>query len=188
MTWTLPGKTIYMDMDGVASDFARGLLRAHGYDVEKVLAAWPINEYDAAKVLGLTYPQLWYPVNLKGARFWRGLAEYPHFKELYARLQEIAPVVFLTSPSWDPESAQGKIDWLQDRFGRDFREFIITNRKHLLARPNALLIDDDPRNTMMFSGAGGLALTFPMPFCPRNFPENVVDLMVNAVQERMAGL
>lgn len=40
---------------------------------------------------------------------------------------------------------------------------VVTPRKYLLARPNVLLIDDDPVNLEAFSSHGGVAVPCPRP-------------------------
>jgi hypothetical protein len=70
---------------------------------------------------------------------WRNLPEYSWARDLYDSLIKLGEVVFCTSPSWSPDCPKGKLLWLQDRFGKGFREYVFTNKKYLLAKPNSYL-------------------------------------------------
>ena len=100
-----------------------------------------------------------------GSSFWAEIEEYQWFTSLYKMLQNkegVKEIVFLTSPSYDPSSACGKLFWLKSRFGRDFTNYVLTSRKELLASPNVVLIDDLVANVNAFRKAGGHAILFPM--------------------------
>ena len=69
------------------------------------------------------------------------------------------------SPTKDPECLAGKLEWIHNHFPAWMhRQFAITPRKHLFARPDSLLIDDYGENVERFKAHGGHAITVPRPW------------------------
>lgn len=151
---------IYLDMDGVVSDAHRAFLKAVGR--EDLIADYPAWVFAVYKAAGVSEKAMWRKVALAGRELWSEMRVLPWAHELYDRLSKIGEVVFLTSPSQDPDSLAGKLEWLQ-RFTKkkDFKDYIMTSRKYLLARPDAVLIDDRLENCDKFREAGGKAVLFP---------------------------
>lgn len=77
-----------------------------------------------------------------GESFWIDLRPYPWFEELHRRLSEVGHVVFCTSSTRAPACLSGKLHWMQERFGVEFQDYILTAHKDRLAHANAFLIDD----------------------------------------------
>lgn len=150
---------IYLDMDGVCADFMRGANIACGRSPNEV---W--TEYDHWSSWGMTLDELWANIDHTQEAFWRKLDEYPWFWNLVTLCGKLGEVWFCTTPSQSPCSAAGKLLWLQDRFGKDFRRWILTPDKSHLAAADRLLIDDHPSNCSSFEQAGGKALLWPMPW------------------------
>ena len=151
---------IYLDLDGVGVAFVERACRVHGRVFDE--GSWPAGEYDIAKVLGIDDDEFWEVIHRQGVDFWRGLEPYPWFERLYAELQRLGRVYFVTSPTDSSHSAAGKMLWLKDRFGRGFREFLITRCKYLLSSAGCILIDDSDRNIEAFERNGrGKGLLFP---------------------------
>jgi hypothetical protein len=46
------------------------------------------------------------------------------------------------------------LKWLQERFGQDFKNYILIPHKHVLARKGVVLIDDTPKKVTEFRAAG----------------------------------
>jgi len=155
-----PPVTIFLDLDGVAVGFVESSLRLFGRDFADI--AWPPGQYDIAEALGMNRNHFWETVNAAGVDFWRQLEPYTWFDELYRELARRGKVCFATSPTHSPNSAAGKMAWLKDRFGSDFKEFIITRRKHYLSRSMTLLLDDSDKQVREFIRRGsGCAVLFP---------------------------
>ena len=152
--------TIYLDMDGVVSDAHQAFLKAMGR--EDLIKDYPAGEFNVDKVAGVSLTTMWRKVAAAGRKLWSRMRKMPWADELYEKLKEIGDVVFLTSPSQDPECLAGKLEWLQ-RFTKrkDFQDYIITARKELLAGPGTVLIDDRLENCEKFRKAGGEAILFP---------------------------
>ena len=153
---------LLVDMDGVLVDFVTAALRLH--DRLEVLQDWPAGEWDMSEVMGISGPEFWGPIAEAGADFWATLEPYPWCDDLFELVESTGPWCILTSPSGDPFCAAGKIAWLQRRFGRGFRRFLIGPPKWVCARPDQLLIDDNDTNVDRFRERGGRAILFPQPW------------------------
>ena len=151
---------IYLDMDGVVSDAHLAFLKA--VDREDLVKDYPAGEFDIYKAAGVPEKTVWRKVAEAGRELWSEMRVLPWAHELYEKLGELGKVVFLTSPSWDPDALAGKLEWLQ-RFmkKKDFRDYIMTNLKELLAGSDTVLIDDRLENCEKFRAAGGKAILFP---------------------------
>lgn len=152
-------KTIYLDLDGVCCDFLTASLKT--LNKEDVILNWPSGAFDIEKAVGISRKDFSNIMDSYDSNFWRNLEEYPWFWELYKTLKNIGDVIFCTKPATSSQSVKGKLEWLQDRFGKDFREYVFIDKKYYLANPNSLLIDDDERQTEPFKNHGGEAILFP---------------------------
>ena len=157
--------TICLDMDGVTTNFVKGVAQVFGKDYDRLIAEWPKGQELVYVQLGLpSVAHIWNAINPLGERFWIELEEYQHFQSMYERLARFGDVVFLTKPSNHPASVSGKLHWLQGRFGSTFRNYIFTKRKELMAQPGTILIDDTPGNCLKFTENGGDSCLFPQPW------------------------
>lgn len=132
-------KVIYLDLDGVLTDFDRHL-----------------QEYLKINVGPTMNFQHWLAVNRVDTlpqSFWATLPWTPYGRQLYAECMRVAPVVILTSPGNNWESSAGKHDWINRELKT--RDFIISGQKWLLGNPLTLLIDDRRKNTDAFATHGG---------------------------------
>lgn len=154
---------IFLDMDGVLTDFVSAALRVHGRP--DALERWPAGERDVPKMLNLSRTQFWNVIDAQGAGFWESLEPFPWFSELIALAREFAPVTILTAPSLAPHCLEGKVKWLHAHFpkdkGRLFTDYLIGSHKHLLARPGRVLIDDAESQVEAFRASDGSAILFP---------------------------
>ena len=163
--------TIFLDMDGVTANFVKGVCDVTGCSYEKVWREWPKGQYDIKGPLGIagTDAELFAIIEQKET-FWEDLEEFPWSADLYASLSQMGRVYFCSSPTWDANSIAGKHRWLQARFGKDFKDFVYTSHKYLLARPDTILVDDfeDHVNDFVDDTGRARGLLFPskMNWCP----------------------
>lgn len=151
--------TILLDMDGVVAHFTAQLAPlGHRNHDQPYCDPSDIQEFYGFR----TMSEIWKAVDAQGEAFWADMPELPWARRLYSRLCELAPVVFCTSPAYNPVCAAGKVQWLQRFTGnRRIRDFVLTPRKHLLASDRTILIDDLDYNVQGFRQAGGQAILFP---------------------------
>lgn len=168
-----PIHTVLLDMDGVITNFIGAALRAHGKDPAEVLGAWPRGVFGAHRILGIDIADFWVPINALEEGFWRDLEPYPWTRDLLDWVEAVpAEWAICTSPSRHPACARGKLEWLYAHVRPAFRELALTPRKHLLAGPDVLLIDDTERMCARFESAGGHAVLFPQHWNARGAQTN----------------
>ncbi len=165
--------TIYLDMDGVLTDFVGAVAKLFKYDGDiyldwrRLLVENKVDDpYKIEGVLGITTNELWSTIDGTGMSFWSQMEYYPQAASLYTMLQGYGDVVILSSPAMDPSSWSGKVVSLQQFFNRDFRDFILCPAPHKvkLANKNSILIDDAEKNIDTFTDAGGQGILFPQPW------------------------
>ncbi len=153
---------VFLDLDGVCVDFVSAACRLHGTTPEQI--DWHTCGFYIADGLGLSRDQFWEPIRQAGSAFWRDLEPYPWLGELLEAV-EGAEVHVCTSPSRDPASLMGKVEWIYRHFPRHLhRQFVLTQQKHLLARPGRFLVDDAEFNAEAWENAGGSPILFPRPW------------------------
>jgi len=153
-------------MDGVCVDFVNAAFKLHGEEYDP--ANYVKGMYSIERMLCCTTDTFWQPIDAECSDFWRKLEPYRWFDNLYTKLCEQGEVYFTTAPSRSPFSALGKLQWLQDRFGRKFNQYFIGIHKQLFARLGSILIDDSDENVKAFQKAGGTAILFPQPWNSRH--------------------
>jgi hypothetical protein len=155
---------ILVDLDGVLANFLYGALGAFGrvdlYD------NWPIGQWNISTVLGISTNDFWTRIMSFGHEFWEALPAYPWTMELWEILSTItndqgAQLAICTAPSRSSDCAKGKVMWMQKIFGKTFMDYVITQKKNLLAGPKTVLIDDREDNVIKFSAEGGVGILFP---------------------------
>jgi 5'(3')-deoxyribonucleotidase len=178
--------TIYLDMDGVCTDFVSAGIMANGRDPAEVFRLWSESfpgEYHPYTVMGIDVDSFWEAVAAEGEAFWANLQEYEWYPDLLPALQDIGDVVFLTSGAYVPSCLSGKLKWLQMRFGRDFQGYVMTARKHLLAKPGTILIDDYEANVLAFQNHGGRAVLFPQIWNRNHEVTDRLSLTLESVEQ-----
>ena len=146
---------IYLDMDGVITDFYKAVAQVANIPVEEVIS----KTIDHPHIEDFV-PEIWDKVNFD---FWVKMPELPWAFDLYNYLNDFDEVFFLSRPLNDVTCSAGKTAWLINRFGNKFDNYIFTRHKYLLAQPGAILIDDDPDNIESFKENAGEAIQFPVP-------------------------
>lgn len=159
-------RRIFVDMDGVITQFSEGVLELFGLHPGK---ADEIKDWGQVHdVIGVTEEQMWDRINGAGPGWWANLRPYPWMDSLFRKIEETAPFTILTTPSRDSSSAAGKVEWLKKHLGSDFRDYVLAPRKYNLAGPlGHVLIDDRDHNCDLWVEGGGSAIVFPMGYNTR---------------------
>lgn len=129
---------VFLDMDGVLSDFD-----SHARDQGK---------YDTAG------KPKWEELD---STWWATMPAYDGMKAFYNDMKKIGNVRMLTAPTLSSGCYRGKAEWVEKQFGRwGLNDLIICRAldKHLLARPNHILIDDRQKNVDEWNAAGGIGI------------------------------
>lgn len=164
---------IFLDVDEVLADFVGGACRTWGISKEEVEAVWNRGTWEivpplskALKRGGVRGPdnddEFWQKIHHVGEDFWTNLDPLPWAKDVVSYLSSLTKDWYVvSSPSLCPTSYSGKVKWFRWFFGETFNQFILTTHKHLLARRDAVLIDDRESNLSAFKKAGGGTVVFP---------------------------
>jgi 5'(3')-deoxyribonucleotidase len=146
---------IFIDMDGVLTDFVGAVRKITGW-----WDAWPLGEYDISKACG---QNIWPLTN--NFNFWHKMERTGEAKVLMEMVEERDYYV-CTSPTFCPECASGKLAWLKDNWPHCFktRRYILTPHKHLLAGYARILIDDSDQQCKDWDLAGGSSILFARPW------------------------
>jgi len=153
---------ILLDMDGVLTNWEKGVCDLFKLDYEEVVASWPPGEYGIETAAGINEGKVWDAINNAGEDWWANLEEYPWARSFYNDCTAMADTYFVTSPSKHGSSLAGKLTWMQKFTGADdFRNFLVGPKKYLCARPDQVLVDDSDKHINQFRERGGFGILFP---------------------------
>lgn len=127
---------IYLDMDGVITDFEGAFNNLTGKKPKEVPHFW---EY------------------LKdNSNFWTKMSWYPGGKLIWAFVKNLNPFI-LSAPIQDPSCIIGKGEWIDKNLGRDIPR-IFDAQKWKYANSHSILIDDLPKNIKAWEKNGGIGI------------------------------
>jgi 5'(3')-deoxyribonucleotidase len=153
---------IYLDLDGPFVNWTKGVFDLFGEELTpEVFKDIDVN---AAEALGVKKSEIWARISRAGHKWWAELEPHPWSRFFFEELSRIDEVIILSSPSHIPAGSSGKVKWMKNFFGGNFRQYILTSRKDLLAKPGDVLIDDINKNVDAFNQNGGNGILFPRPW------------------------
>ncbi|MEN9918903.1 MAG: hypothetical protein RL662_1339 [Bacteroidota bacterium] len=155
-------KNILLDLDGVMTDFLSSALALLNARFDRTITPEEYakhNIFDIEKVYGISSKDFWDTIETKD--FWISMKPMPWAKELYEKLNKIAPVTIASSPSNNPFCAADKAIWVQKHLGLKNSNLMLGSRKYLMASTYNVLIDDYPKNIDKFREHGGHAILIP---------------------------
>ena len=147
---------VYVDMDGVLTDFERRFEQFAGVTPDEFMAQKKI-EFGQEKA----DEQFWNLIDKEiGVRFWAGMPWMPEGEELYRYIKKYKPTI-LTSPSREESSRIGKGVWVKRNMsGTPVKFGYKADGKAKFAGPNKILIDDREDNISAWKAAGGIGILF----------------------------
>ena len=166
---------IYLDLDDVCNAFTLHALSSVGclvdtFDFDHYNPVWGFDIIKAANALLfptklLTRESFWAMID---RNVWRDAPESTEFKWLLKQCEALVGrenICILTTPIDDPECLAGKLEWIHAHCPKWLhRQYLMGPQKYLLARPDALLIDDSDKNIDEFEAHGGQILLVPRPW------------------------
>jgi rfaE bifunctional protein nucleotidyltransferase chain/domain len=180
-----PADTCLIDLDGVLVDTHGAMARLLGLDLrpETLKGRWELD-----RVFNL--PSDWFA--MFGPDFWESAPWTSDGRDiLHVGLDHFPPesVFLCSSPTRDSSSAMGKLRWIERHLDESWlRRYVLTPCKHLLARPNVVLIDDCDANVRQFVGLGGQAILVPRPWNSfYAFQGNVPEIMARRLETMKGG-
>lgn len=154
---------VFLDMDGVITDFRRGVCEAFGFSYDNPTRKW---------IFWDDWPNVTFEMvdAICVQEFWRTLNFTHDGKTLLygwvGLMNKFDDITLLTTPMPNPGTWTGKYLWVKENMPAKFMENIIMLRgsKAQLAGPNTLLIDDKDENIQEFVAAGGQGILVPRPW------------------------
>ena len=141
---------IFCDMDGVLVDFDKGYEELTGLntkhaDVQDSSNFW--NKFKSSLE----------EKNMTEYDYWSKLDWMPDGKQLWNYIEKYNPYI-LTAPSRDPESKEGKKDWVQRLDNMKNIYFRPASSKSSFSRKNRILIDDRADTIEKWNAKGGIGI------------------------------
>lgn len=133
---------LYVDMDGVITDFIKKYKETTGIDP---------SEHTSSK------KSFWDPIDKAGYDYWAEMEWMPDGKQLWSYIKKYIPEM-LSSPSRQNSSRVGKTDWVKRELPGT--RLILRSSKHKkeFAEPNSILIDDRVSNIDDWNESGGIGI------------------------------
>jgi len=192
---------IYLDMDGVLTDFESFLIEfvfANKEELEEKLQA-KIVKTDCLDSLRSSLGVKWYQLTAGLEKsFWEEMPYLEGAKDFLKYLGSMDEFIILSTPASSKNSREGKIAWIQRELGENqkfiiqpYKERFVKNDLHVpsnkLRNPGfcKLLIDDTPRVLEKWVDSGGLGILFDGDYSIlRDRCESVFDSQVSGLPER----
>lgn len=152
--------TVFLDVDGILANFRKGIHDAFvkPYYYPTLSSKWKFWD---------DWPEVTFEmVNaVCDTSFWKHLEwteDGMDILQLIIGKFQSKQIYLLTTPMPNVESPTGKWMWVHQHLPEFYKRTIITQApKHLLARPDTLLVDDKDENVKGFVKAGGQGLLVP---------------------------
>jgi 5'(3')-deoxyribonucleotidase len=183
---------IYLDMDGVLCDFFTPVLRL--FEVNRLPAQRPL-VYDIVPWINQVREENMFYTPLSDKEiydtiqnhpdFWHKLPQYSHTQELIGMCLSYGEVYVNSWPQPYASCYEEKFRWLRDNTTISPSKFILMKDKHLLAKPNTILIDDCPSNIEKFINCSGKTITFPQPWNCNHDVTDKMDYVFNELQQHL---
>jgi 5'(3')-deoxyribonucleotidase len=150
---------IFLDLDGVIIDWAKGVCNWFGipYEPEKI-THW----YIMPELVNLEPNNFWDSLNSR--KFWEHLELYPDARSFIEELNQYGQVILFTSPAHNCAGYRQK--WIEHYLPELFYEnlYILGAPKWACAHSGTILIDDHDVNCKEFIHHGGKAILYPQPW------------------------
>jgi hypothetical protein len=156
-------KTIFLDVDGVIADFVGGVRKLYEMPDDWVPKTYMFSQSD----LGMTWDEFSKRVN-NTLGFWTRMETCADGMEFLNEIRHQCisygvPIVCLTAPMQRCDDFYTeRLDWISRHVVVD--DVIFAVRKHHIAAPGKLLIDDCDSNVDAWRAAGGTAILWPRPW------------------------
>ena len=157
-------KICALDLDGVLVDFVGGACNAHSMR-NPYTNGQHAGVFDIERAWGMTNEQFWHPLN--SHKFWANLAwtvDGPAILQAAEKAFGKSNVYILSKPCDAPESASGKLEWIQKNMPDYARRYLLGPAKEFAAHAGAVLIDDNDANIDAWRKSGGVGVLVPRPW------------------------
>lgn len=160
-------KICALDLDGVLVDFVGGACNAHSMR-NPYTNGQHAGVFDIERAWGMTKEQFWHPLN--SHKFWANLGWTINGKAILRMVEAVFGkdnVYLLSKPCESPESASGKLEWIQKNMPDYAKRYLLGPAKNFAAHSGAVLVDDNDENVADWAKRGGEAVLVPQPWNKR---------------------
>lgn len=128
---------IYCDMDDVLTDFGGEIYRLGGLTIEQIFS-------NASNAIGEEL--FWDIINGGGVKFWSKMEWASNGKKLWDLISPYNPTILSAYDKCGIYTIEGKKTWIKENLGDVNSILCLREEKKNYACPNAILIDDRPKN------------------------------------------
>jgi 5'(3')-deoxyribonucleotidase len=183
---------IFLDLDGVIIEMQLALMKLWKAEIQHERDYPPGFLWDIQGAIDhIRVERGLEPANMEPKHFWESIHEqwwlnlpmYHGAKHFISVLETIGSVTLATAHV-SPHCAAAKYRWISRYLPKYVRNTFVGDPKHMLAEPNAILIDDRDKNCTDFIAEGGKAILVPRPWNARGYYEgHVFELVLNQLDK-----
>lgn len=156
------GLRVAVDLDGVLAYWEKAAAETCGVDYKDEKIRQQMKDGKRMETFVGGDPKMWKMIDAEGEAWWENMEKMPWADDLVDLLKkETKDFFFLSSPSKSPICYSGKIKWVLKNYPKEDRSLFLGCKKHLVANPNVLLVDDTDRKVKEFREYGGHAFKWP---------------------------
>jgi len=155
---------IAVDIDGVLSYWEKAAAETCGVDYEDEKIREEMKNGKRMEEFVGGDSKMWPMIDKEGESWWEDMEKLPWADDLVNMLKkETKDFFFLSSPSKSPICYSGKLKWVLKNYPKEDRSLFLGCKKHFVANPNVLLVDDTEKKVKQFREYGGHAFKWPCP-------------------------
>lgn len=169
---------IALDLDGCIVYWEKSAAETCGVDYKDEKIRQQIKDGKRMETFVGGNSKMWPMIDKGGEEWWEDMEKTPWADDLVALLKkETKDFFFLSSPSKSPICYAGKIKWVLKNYPKEDRSLFLGCKKHFVANPNILLVDDTDKNVKKFREYGGHAFKWPCPLSIIDEDVNIKDVL-----------
>lgn len=159
---------ILFDIDGVLGDLRLGMARAWPDAPTFTGYKGPNDPLDPVFEAWFHHEDRWSAGPVTTRDFWAMLPLYDDARQLLQLADDVEPLICSSPgrPEFVAAAAAGKHHWCAAQLDLQPRQVLLVDsrRKHMLAAPHRVLIDDTPHIVDRWNRAGGIGILYPQPW------------------------
>ena len=165
---------IFLDLDGVICYWLKSAAKTCNVDIEDQKTRDALKNGKRLESFVGGDEKMWHMIDEEGDEWWENIEKLPWADDLIDLLKKhTKELSFLSSPSNSPLCYSGKAKWIIKNYPEMSKDVFLGCKKHRVANPNILLIDDTDKKVKQFRKYGGHAFKWP---CPLDIIEGDVDI------------
>ena len=165
---------IMLDMDGVLAYWEKSAAEICNIDYEDPEIREALKNGKRFEEFVGGDEKMWPIIDKGGEKWWEDMEKLPWADDLIELLsKETKDLSFLSSPSNNPICYSGKAKWILKHYPDMAKDVFLGAKKHRVANPNILLVDDSEKKVKKFRKYGGHAFLW---HCPLGIIDGDMDI------------